>query len=115
MSEAFQIATHTIIWASTLLAVASCVLRCYHCKYIKRTWKADDFMSLIIGVSLFGLLFFVPRLTLQDLTSRFAWPMATSLVSRLRRVSVTDEITSCSCECKKLILLQARTERMQLH
>ena len=50
MSRALQIATYIITWTSFVLATATCVVRCYCCRNIKRSWKADDFMSLVVAV-----------------------------------------------------------------
>ncbi|KAJ8107948.1 hypothetical protein OPT61_g8517 [Boeremia exigua] len=54
MSKALQIATTVVSWTSFLAAIGSCVLRCCCCKMVKRKWKADDFMSLVVGAFLLG-------------------------------------------------------------
>lgn len=51
MSSALLVITYIVTWSSFLVAIASCILRIYCCRSIKRRWKADDFMSLIVGVS----------------------------------------------------------------
>ncbi|KZM28499.1 uncharacterized protein EKO05_0006000 [Ascochyta rabiei] len=56
MSKPLQIATYIMTWTSFPSAIASCMLRCYCCKYLKRSWKADDVVSLVVGVSLVGAL-----------------------------------------------------------
>lgn len=51
MSRALQIVTYIVTWSSFLTAIATCLLRIYCCRSVKRRWKADDFMSLAVGVS----------------------------------------------------------------
>ncbi|KAF1352735.1 hypothetical protein EJ07DRAFT_35695, partial [Lizonia empirigonia] len=56
MSRGLQVATYIVTWTSFPVAITSCILRCYCCKYFKRKWRADDFMSLVFGVFLLGSL-----------------------------------------------------------
>jgi hypothetical protein len=112
MSRAFQIVTYMITWSSFLVAIASCILRIHCCRCIKLSWKADDFMSLVVGVSArFEPISKTRRLICRAGVPRWsAGPLATSVPDGLRRVS--DDIGTTTMV---LTRQQTRAKRLQLH
>jgi hypothetical protein len=111
MSRAFQIVTYIITWSSFLVAIASCILRIHCCRCIKRSWKADDFMSLVVGVSArFELISKTRRLICRlGVPCRSAGPLATCVPDGLRWVS--DDIGTTTMV---LTRQQTRAKRLQL-
>jgi hypothetical protein len=51
MTNSFQIAAYCVTWISFLLAILSCLVRVYSCVFVMHSWKAEDYMSVAVGVS----------------------------------------------------------------
>lgn len=71
MSRQLQIAAYIVTWSSFLVATTSCILRCYCCAFVKRKWRADDGMALVVGVSLKYSL--IPQPSLTDTGCRYSF------------------------------------------
>jgi hypothetical protein len=58
MTTALQVWGYIIIWTTYPLGIVSSLVRIYSSKYVTRTWRPDDYMGVIVGVTLIGLLAF---------------------------------------------------------
>jgi hypothetical protein len=53
-----QVFTYLVTWTFFSLATLSTLIRIYCCQYITHTWRPDDFISVVVGVTLNGALAF---------------------------------------------------------
>lgn len=58
MVTALQFFAYLVTWAMYPLGIISSLMRIYSCKYVTRIWKPDDYMGVLVGVTLMGALAF---------------------------------------------------------
>ncbi|KAF2830397.1 hypothetical protein CC86DRAFT_261262, partial [Ophiobolus disseminans] len=51
-----QVFCYIVTWTLFPLRIVSCLFRVYCCKFVTRTWRAEDFMSIAMGLALLGCL-----------------------------------------------------------
>jgi hypothetical protein len=58
MTTTMQIWTYIITYTFYPLGIFSSLGRIYCCKYVTRTWRPDDYMGIMVGVTLIGCMAF---------------------------------------------------------
>ncbi|KAL5371788.1 hypothetical protein PMIN06_012021 [Paraphaeosphaeria minitans] len=61
MASVLQIFGYIITWTAFPLGIASCLNRVFCCKFVTRCWKVDDYMSIMVGITLIPALVFWQR------------------------------------------------------
>jgi hypothetical protein len=57
-TSALQVFCYIITWTFFPLGISTGLIRVYCCRYVTKTWKPDDYMGIMSGAALVGMLAF---------------------------------------------------------